>query len=39
MGPYNEDMLAKYPRTPHLEGSRSQPGDEDLEALPFAAWR
>jgi len=22
--------LKKYPRTPHLEGSRLQPGDEDL---------
>jgi hypothetical protein len=26
----------KYPRTAHLEGSRLQPGDEDLEAVPFA---
>ncbi|MEQ1903184.1 MAG: RNA ligase family protein [Pirellulaceae bacterium] len=25
----------KYPRTPHLEGSRLQPGDEDLESVPF----
>src|SRR5689334_1995440 len=32
-------MLVKYPRTPHLEGSRSQPGDEGLEALPFALLR
>lgn len=30
-------MLRKYPRTPHLEGSRLQPGDEDLAAVPFAA--
>ncbi|WP_019634567.1 RNA ligase family protein [Actinomadura atramentaria] len=29
-------MLRKYPRTPHLAGSRLQPGDEDLAALPFA---
>lgn len=28
--------LHKYPRTPHLEGSRLQPGDEDLDAVPFA---
>jgi hypothetical protein len=26
----------KYPRTAHLEGSRSQPGDEDLASAPFA---
>src|SRR5579859_5773129 len=24
-------MLRKYPRTPHLEGSRSQLGDDDLD--------
>jgi RNA ligase len=29
--------LRKYPRTRHLHGSRLQPGDEDLEAAPFAA--
>jgi hypothetical protein len=29
-------MLRKYPRTPHLEGSRLQPGDSDLAAVPFA---
>ena len=28
--------LRKYPRTPHLEGSRLQPGDEDLDSAPFA---
>jgi len=28
--------LRKYPRTPHIEGSRLQPGDEDLEAVPCA---
>ncbi len=27
--------LIKYPRTPHLEGSRLQPGDEDLRQVPF----
>jgi hypothetical protein len=30
-------MLRKYPRTPHLEGSRLQPGDADLAQVPFAA--
>ena len=29
--------LLKYPRTPHLAGSRLQPGDEDLSQVPFAA--
>lgn len=28
--------LLKYPRTLHLEGSRLQPGDEDLDSIPFA---
>jgi hypothetical protein len=28
-------MLRKYPRTPHLVGSRLQPGDADLAAVPF----
>ena len=28
--------LLKYPRTQHLEGSRLQPGDEDLSAVPFS---
>ncbi|MGK5552008.1 RNA ligase family protein [Actinomadura kijaniata] len=28
-------MLRKYPRTPHLQGSRLQPGDQDLAAAPF----
>jgi hypothetical protein len=28
--------FVKYPRTQHLEGSRLQPGDEDLAAVPFA---
>lgn len=29
------EQIRKYPRTPHLEGSRSQPGDEDLECVPL----
>lgn len=33
----NEEMsLKKYPRTPHLAGSRLQPGDEDLSQIPFS---
>jgi hypothetical protein len=28
--------IHKYPRTNHLEGSRLQPGDEDLDSVPFA---
>jgi hypothetical protein len=31
----NESII-KYPRTRHLEGSRLQPGDEDLTAVPYA---
>lgn len=31
--------MLKYPRTPHLEGSRLQPGDEDLAAVPLAELR
>jgi hypothetical protein len=27
----------KYPRTRHVEGSRLQPGDHDLEAVPFSS--
>jgi RNA ligase len=27
--------MKKYPRTPHIEGSRQQPGDEDLDSVPF----
>ncbi len=27
--------IVKYPRTPHLEGSRLQIGDEDLSQVPF----
>ena len=28
--------ILKYPRTPHLEGSRLQQGDEDLSQVPFS---
>jgi len=28
-------QIHKYPRTQHIEGSRLQPGDEDLAAVPF----
>jgi len=31
--------LVKYPRTAHLEGSRLQPGDHDLEAVPLEVLR
>lgn len=34
MGIYD---IRKYPRTPHIEGSRLQPGDEDLSQIPFDA--
>jgi hypothetical protein len=27
--------IIKYPRTPHVEGSRFQPGDHDLDSIPF----
>ena len=27
--------IKKYPRTPHVEGSRLQKGDEDLSQIPF----
>jgi hypothetical protein len=33
------DAIHKYPRTPHLEGSRLQPGDHDLEQVPLEALR
>lgn len=32
-----EPKLIKYVRTPHLEGSRLQPGDENLSQIPFSA--
>jgi hypothetical protein len=31
--------LHKYPRTPHLEGSRLQPGDHDLDQVPLESLR
>jgi len=31
------EQIRKYPRTHHLEGSRLQPGDEDLDSVPFSA--
>jgi hypothetical protein len=31
------DTIRKYPRTPHLEGSRWQPGDEDLDGVPYSS--
>ena len=34
-----EEPLAKYPRTHHLEGSRLQPGDEDLAQIPWSELR
>ncbi len=30
------EQILKYPRTPHLEGSREQAGDEDLTCVSFA---
>jgi ATP-dependent RNA circularization protein (DNA/RNA ligase family) len=30
------NTIRKYPRTPHLEGSRIQIGDEDLKIVPFS---
>jgi hypothetical protein len=30
------NQIYKYPRTHHIRGSRLQPGDEDLDAVPFA---
>lgn len=29
-------LMQKYPRTRHVEGSRRQPGDEDLDSVPFS---
>ena len=31
-----EEKIVKYPRTPHIQGSRLQPGDEDLRQRPFS---
>ncbi len=30
--------IIKYPRTPHIEGSRLQAGDEDMSQTPFAEF-
>lgn len=32
-----EQQIRKYPRTHHIQGSRLQPGDEDLDSIPFSA--
>lgn len=32
----HEDIIIKYPRTPHIQGSRLQAGDEDLSQRRFA---
>ena len=32
----NDYSIIKYPRTPHIEGSRLQPGDEDLSQVSFS---
>lgn len=32
----DEYRIIKYPRTPHIEGSRLQPGDEDLSQIHFS---
>jgi RNA ligase len=31
------EQIYKYPRTHHIQGSRLQPGDEDLHSIPFTA--
>lgn len=31
------ESIIKYPRTPHIVGSRLQKGDEDLSQIPFSA--
>ncbi|BAZ38829.1 hypothetical protein NIES4101_47740 [Calothrix sp. NIES-4101] len=31
------EKIYKYPRTHHIQGSRLQPGDEDLDSIPFSA--
>ena len=30
------EKIIKYPRTHHIKGSRLQPGDEDLDSMPFS---
>jgi hypothetical protein len=34
--PVSSNQIYKYPRTRHIEGSRLQPGDEDLDSVPFS---
>jgi RNA ligase len=31
----NMEQIYKYPRTHHIQGSKTQPGDEDLNTIPF----
>lgn len=31
-----ENVIIKYPRTPHIQGSRMQAGDEDMRQRPFS---
>ena len=33
------EQIRKYPRTPHIEGSRLQTGDEDLSQIPVSSLR
>lgn len=33
------EQIRKYPRTPHIEGSRLQTGDEDLSQIPVSTLR
>jgi hypothetical protein len=35
----SQQQIRKYPRTHHIEGSRLQPGDEDMDVVPFKALR
>lgn len=30
------ERIIKYPRTPHISGSKLQPGDEDISQIPFS---
>ena len=32
---YMEDVIIKYPRTQHIQGSNLQKGDEDLSQISF----
>src|SRR3990167_9042451 len=31
----DQNQIRKYPRTPHIQGSKFQNGDYDLDAIPF----